>query len=141
YTAGQMPEPQPEAPGRVILGNERIFDDFHHLVAGKRVGLITNQTGVDADGVPTEDRLIQDPSVQLVALYSPEHGLDGKTEAGAWVESYTDQRLGLPVYSLYGKTRKPSPNMLKGVDVLLYDMQDIGSRTYTYISTLNYAMR
>lgn len=141
YTAGQKPEPQPEAPGRVILGNERIFDDFHHLIAGKRVGLITNQTGVDADGVPTEDRLIQDPSVQLVALYSPEHGLDGKTEAGAWVESYTDQRLGLPVYSLYGKTRKPSPNMLKGVDVLLYDMQDIGSRTYTYISTLNYAMR
>ncbi len=141
YTGAQPPAPQPEEPERVILGNERIFDDYHHLIAGKRVGLITNQTGVDAEGVPTEDRLLQDPSVKLVALYSPEHGLDGKTKAGAWVESYTDKRLGLPVYSLYGQTRKPTPKMLQGVDVLLYDMQDIGSRTYTYISTLNYAMR
>lgn len=141
YTGDTSPVPEPETEERVILGNERILGEYRHLVEGKRVGLITNQTGVDAAGVPTEDRLMADPGVNLVALYSPEHGLDGKTKAGAWVESYVDPKTKLPVYSLYGQTRKPSPSMLKGVDVLLYDMQDIGSRTYTYISTLNYAMR
>lgn len=125
---------------RVILGNERLFTEYSHLIDGKRVGLITNQTGVDAHGVPVAEKLKAYPEAKLVALYSPEHGLDGKQTAGKYVESYFDKKMNLPVYSLYGPTRKPSKAMLQGVDVLLYDMQDIGSRTYTYISTLQNAM-
>ena len=133
------PQPAPEA-GRVVLGNERLLTEYKHLIDGKRVGLITNQTGVDAEGRPVAEKLKAYPGAQLVALYSPEHGLDGKQKAGAYVASYFDKNMNLPVYSLYGRTRKPSKEMLKGIDVLLYDMQDIGSRTYTYISTLQNAM-
>lgn len=135
------PKPTPEAPtGRVILGNERLFTVYNQLIDNKRVGLITNQTGVDANGVPVAEKIKAYPKAKLVALYSPEHGLDGKQTAGAYVASYFDKKMNLPVYSLYGPTRKPSREMLKGVDVLVYDMQDIGARTYTYISTLQNAM-
>ena len=135
------PKPTPEVPqGRVILGNERLFTEYNQLIDNKRVGLITNQTGVDAAGVPVAEKIKAYSNAKLVALYSPEHGLDGKQTAGAYVASYYDKKMNLPVYSLYGPTRKPSREMLKGVDVLLYDMQDIGSRTYTYISTLQNAM-
>ena len=135
------PKPTPEAPtGRVILGNERLFTEYNQLIDNKRVGLITNQTGVDANGVPVAEKIKAYPKAKLVALYSPEHGLDGKQTAGAYVASYFDKKMNLPVYSLYGPTRKPSREMLKGVDVLVYDMQDIGARTYTYISTLQNAM-
>lgn len=126
---------------RVVLGNERITSDYKHLIDGKKLGLVTNQTGVNADMVKTVDVLYNYPNATLTSIYSPEHGLDGKAKAGAYVDSYTDARLNLPVYSLYGKTREPSKAMLENVDVLLFDMQDIGSRTYTYISTLNYVMR
>ncbi|MDD7363074.1 MAG: DUF1343 domain-containing protein [Peptoniphilus sp.] len=137
---GEETPPEQPQEGRVILGNERLFSEYAQLIDGKRVGLITNQTGVDANGVPVAKKLKDDPNTTLVALYSPEHGLDGKQTAGKYVESYYDKNMGLPVYSLYGPTRKPSKAMLKGVDVLLYDMQDIGARTYTYISTLQNAM-
>lgn len=126
---------------RVVLGNERITNDYAHLIKNKRLGLVTNQTGVNADMVKTVDLLYNYPEAQLTSIYSPEHGLDGTAKAGAYVDSYTDTRLNLPVYSLYGKTREPSKAMLDNVDVLLFDMQDIGSRTYTYISTLNYVMK
>ncbi|HPT34925.1 MAG TPA: DUF1343 domain-containing protein [Bacillota bacterium] len=122
------------------LGNEVLYSRYHHLIAGKRVGLITNQSGVNTKGESTIDVLANDPAVELVALFGPEHGIDGKAAAGEYVESYTHPTLGVPVYSLYGPTRKPTPNMLEGLDVLLYDVQDIGSRTYTYISTLRLAM-
>ncbi len=135
------PAPAPQSPtGRVILGNERLLTEYKGLIDNKRVGLITNQTGVDANGVPVAEKIKAYPNAKLVALYSPEHGLDGKQTAGAYVASYFDKKMNLPVYSLYGPTRKPSRDMLKGVDVLVYDMQDIGSRTYTYISTLQNAM-
>lgn len=123
------------------LGDEVLFTRYHYLIEGKRVGLITNQSGVNSRGVSTIDALEADPSVRLVALYGPEHGIDGSATAGTWVPSYTHPALGIPVYSLYGATRMPTAEMLKDVDVLLYDVQDIGSRTYTYISTLNYAMK
>jgi len=123
------------------LGNEVLLSRYRHLVDGKRVGLITNQSGVNSAGWSTIDVLANDPRVQLVALYGPEHGIDGKAKAGAWVESYTHPELGIPVYSLYGATRTPTEAMLRDIDVLLYDIQDIGARTYTYISTLNYAMK
>jgi uncharacterized protein YbbC (DUF1343 family) len=123
------------------LGDEVLFSRFHHLIEGKRVGLITNQSGVNSEGRSTIDVLAGDPSVRLVALYGPEHGIDGKASAGAYVDSHTHPTLNIPVYSLYGETRMPTEAMVKDVDVLLYDVQDIGARTYTYISTLNYAMK
>lgn len=123
------------------LGNEVLLASYRHLLAGKRVGLITNQTGVDSEGRSLIDILAADPDVNLVALYAPEHGLDGKATAGEYVASLIHPTLGIPVHSLYGATRMPTQAMLAEVDILLYDIQDIGARTYTYISTLNYAMR
>ena len=123
------------------LGNEVLLSKYHHLIARKRVGLVTNQSGVNSKGESTIDILANDPTVQLTALYGPEHGLDGQARAGAYVESYIHEKLGIPVYSLYGPTRMPTAEMLANVDVLLYDIQDIGARTYTYISTLNYCQQ
>lgn len=129
-----------ESP-RFKLGNEVLMERYYHLIAGKRVGLITNQSGVNSQGESTIDVLASDPTVQLTALYGPEHGIDGKASAGAYVASYTHPILNIPVYSLYGATRMPTPAMLQNVDVLLFDVQDVGSRTYTYMSTMNYAMQ
>ncbi len=123
------------------LGNEVLIERFQHLITGKRVGLVTNQSGVNSLGVSTIDVLVNDPTVQLTALYGPEHGIDGKAKAGAYVESYTHPTLNIPVYSLYGATRTPTAEMLQHIDVLLFDVQDVGSRTYTYMSTMNYAMK
>ncbi len=125
---------------QVKLGNEVLLTDYRHLIDGKRVGLVTNHTGVNSKGVSVIDVLAGDPGVNLTALYGPEHGIDGKASAGTYVASYTHPTLGIPVYSLYGSTRKPTAEMLKNIDVLLFDIQDIGSRTYTYMSTLNYCM-
>lgn len=122
------------------LGNEVLYSRYRHLIEGKKVGLITNQSGVNRRGQSTIDVLANDPSLTLKALYGPEHGIDGQAKAGEWVESYTHPTLGIPVYSLYGPTREPTEAMLKDIDVLLYDVQDVGSRTYTYISTLRNAM-
>lgn len=122
------------------LGNERLMNEYHHLIAGKRVGLITNQSGVNTRGESTIDVLVRDKTVQLVVFYGPEHGIDGQAKAGAYVESYVHPTLRIPVYSLYGQTRMPTAEMLRGVDVLLFDVQDIGARSYTYMSTLNYCM-
>ncbi|HRX85166.1 MAG TPA: DUF1343 domain-containing protein [Phycisphaerae bacterium] len=116
-----------------------IAQDFAPL-AGKRVGLITNPTGVDRDLRSTVDILHAADGVELVALYGPEHGVRGDQHAGDHVADAKDPVTGLPVFSLYGKTRKPTAEMLKGVDVLVFDIQDIGSRSYTYISTLEVAM-
>lgn len=126
---------------RVVLGNERITTDYAYLINGKKIGLVTNQTGINADKVKTVDVLYSYSRATLTSIYSPEHGLDGTAKAGAYVDSYIDNTRNLPVYSLYGKTREPSKAMLDNVDVILFDMQDIGSRTYTYISTLNYVMK
>ncbi len=121
-------------------GNEVLFSKFYHLVEDKRVGLVTNQTGINSRGKSTVDALTEDGNINLTAIYTPEHGLDGKAIAGEYVESYTHEQLDIPVYSLYGRTREPTREMLEDIDVLLFDIQDIGARTYTYISTLNYCM-
>ncbi len=123
------------------LGDERLLTEYYFLVQGKNVGLITNQTGVDSQGVSTIDKLAADSGVNLVALFTPEHGLDGTASAGDYVASYTHPALGIPVNSLYGETRMPTASMLQGIEVLVYDIQDLGSRTYTYASTLNYCMK
>lgn len=125
---------------QVKLGNEVLLSKQMNLVKGKRVGLVTNQTGVNGQGKSLVDVFAEHPEINLVALYAPEHGIDGKAKAGAYVESTVHPKLGIPIYSLYGQTRKPSPAMMAGVDVLVFDMQDVGSRTYTYMSTMNYCM-
>lgn len=122
-------------PGIEVL-RERDFD----LLRGKRVGLITNPTGVDSKLNSTIDILHRARGVNLVALFGPEHGVRGEHPAGEKVESRTDEQTKLPVYSLYGRTRKPTKSMLEGVDMLVYDIQDIGCRSYTYISTMGLAM-
>ena len=124
----------------VKLGIDILEDQHFDRLKGLRVGLITNATGVDSHGVSTVDVLKNAPGVKLVALFGPEHGVYGADWAGQYVASSTDPHTGLPVYSLYGPTQKPTPEMLKGLDVLIYDIQDIGCRSYTFISTLGLAM-
>lgn len=113
--------------------------DFAPL-AGKRVGLVTNPSGVDHNLRSTIDILHSAPNVNLVALYGPEHGVRGDVYAGGHVADFTDPVTGLPVYSLYGPTRKPTQRMLDGIDVMVYDIQDVGARCYTFISTLGLVM-
>ena len=126
----------PAARAQVRLGIDVLEDDGFAPLKGKRIGLVTNHTGIDARGIKTRKILAAAKNVHLVALYTPEHGLDGTTPAGKYVKSGKDPLTRLPVHSLYGPTRKPSPDMLHGIDMLVYDMQDIGSRSYTYISTM-----
>jgi len=128
------------ATAAVKLGNEVLLESYFHLIEGKNVGLVTNQTGVDSRGISFIDILAATEGTKLVALYAPEHGIDGIARAGAWVESYIHPRFGIPVYSLYGSTRMPTQAMLQGIDVLLFDIQDIGARSYTYMSTLQYCL-
>lgn len=113
--------------------------DFKEL-QGKRVGLVTNPSGVDRYLNSTVDILFNAPGVELVALYGPEHGVRGDVYAGDKVSDTKDEATGLPVYSLYGATRKPTPQMLEGIDVMVYDIQDVGARSYTFISTLGLVM-
>ncbi len=128
------------AQPRVKLGIDVLREHNFDILQGKRVGLVTNPTGVTSDLEQTIDVLAHAPGVQLVALYAPEHGVRGDNDAGKFVESYLDRKTGVPVYSLYGKTRKPTKEMLQGIDVLVYDIQDIGIRFYTYISTMGLVM-
>ena len=107
---------------------------------GRRVGLVTNPSGVDRYLKSTIDILFEAPQVNLVALYGPEHGVRGDVYAGGKVDDTKDEATGLPVYSLYGATRKPTPQMLEGIDVMVYDIQDVGARSYTFISTLGLVM-
>ncbi|HLR63637.1 MAG TPA: DUF1343 domain-containing protein [Lentibacillus sp.] len=126
---------QKVTPGIEVLLNKKL-----KWLKNKRVGLITNPTGVASNLESNIDLLYDHPEVNLTALYGPEHGIRGNREAGEYVESYIDEKTGLPVYSLYGPTWKPTEEMLEDVDVLLFDIQDIGSNVYTYIYTLGFAM-
>lgn len=122
------------------LGIDHFLSDYVHLVKGKRVGLVTNLTGVNAQLKSSLDLLHAHPHVQLTALYGPEHGIRGDVHAGEKIESFIDPVTDLPVYSLYGETRKPTPHMLDKVDVIIFDLQDLGARYYTYIYTLAYVL-
>ena len=126
------------AVSSVRLGIENL-DGSLDIFKGKRVGLITNATGVDSQLRRSVDILKE--KVNLVTLFAPEHGLRGNVVAGAAVPYETDIRTGLPIYSLHGDTRKPTAAMLKNIDVLAFDIQDIGARSYTYIYTMAYAMQ
>ncbi len=139
------------APGRVAcaplpaanitLGDEVFLNETWRELSGRPVGVVTNQTGVTSRLETIVDGMRRNPHIALKAIYSPEHGLRGDQPAGGYVKSYVDERSGLPVYSLYGATRHPTGAMLEEVDVLLYDIQDVGDRAYTYISTLAYVMQ
>ncbi len=124
----------------VSPGVEVLLKDQKELLKGKKVGLITNPTGIDSELNSIVDLLNDDPDIELTALYGPEHGVRGDAQAGSSVGFYIDEKTGLPVYSLYGKTKKPTPEMLENVDVLVFDIQDVGTRYYTYIYTMAYAM-
>ena len=123
-------------PGIEVLA-ERGFSGLE----GMRVGLVTNPSGVDRQMRSTIDILYDAGEVELVALFAPEHGVRGDVYAGEKVSSDRDSRTGLPVYSLYGATRQPTAQMLDGIDIMIYDIQDVGSRSYTFISTLGLVMR
>lgn len=143
--SGQQAPAQAETPapmaGKVKPGIDVLIARGFDILRGKRVGLITNPTGVTADLRSTIDVLNEATEVELVALFGPEHGVRGNIFAGKQVETFTDQKTGLTVYSLYGRTRKPTPEMLQNIDVLVYDIQDIGSRAYTYIYTMALGMQ
>ncbi|MEX2152922.1 MAG: DUF1343 domain-containing protein, partial [Gemmatimonadaceae bacterium] len=121
---------------QVRPGLEVLLSDSLHVLQGKRVGLITNHTGLDREGRRNVDRLFRAPGVQLVALFGPEHGFGGAVRGGEKIGLGTDTATGLPVHSLYGETRVPTEEMLRDVDVLVYDIQDVGARVYTYVWTM-----
>jgi uncharacterized protein YbbC (DUF1343 family) len=121
---------------RVTPGIAVLLRDSLHLIRGKRVGLITNHTGRDAAGTSSIDLLARTPGVTLVALFGPEHGLRGVAQAGEHVASSVDSATGVPIFSLYGSINAPTAGMLANVDVLLYDIQDVAARTYTFVWTM-----
>ena len=128
--------PPVDAQGRVRLGVEVLLRDSIHLVSGKRVGLITNHSGRTPDGRSSIDLLHRAPNVRLTALFAPEHGIRGEAAAGERIATTVDSATGVPVHSLYGEHRVPTAEMLKDVDVVLYDIQDVGARVYTYQWTM-----
>ncbi|HBC80019.1 MAG TPA: DUF1343 domain-containing protein, partial [Bacteroidales bacterium] len=127
--------------GQVVeTGLEMLVKSKFEVLKGKRVGLITNPTGVDRNLRSCIDIIYKAPGVRLTSLYGPEHGVRGEYTAGEIIGSTIDPSTHLKVSSLYGNTRKPTKEMLEGIDLLVYDIQDIGSRSYTFISTLGLAM-
>jgi uncharacterized protein YbbC (DUF1343 family) len=125
---------------KVLLGIDVLEKENFSLLNNKRVGLITNHTGVNSKLILTVDLLNKTPKVKLISVFSPEHGFHGLGRAGESIDDFTDAKTGVKFYSLYGKRTKPTKEMLEDIDVLVYDIQDIGCRSYTYISTLGLAM-
>ncbi|MGK0176147.1 MAG: hypothetical protein ACJAT5_000270 [Lentimonas sp.] len=125
---------------RIYLGIDVLEQSGFDAIVKKRVGLLTHPAGVNRNGVSTIDVLQRASQVNLIALFGPEHGIYGNEKANQPIDNQIDARTGLPVYSLYGKYRKPTPNMLQNLDVLVIDLQDIGVRSYTYVSCMRYAM-
>ena len=130
--------PDVTSGAKVLTGIDVLKRDNFKQLDGLRIGLVTNHTGRDREGQQTIDVLSKAPNVKLVALFSPEHGIRGGADEK--VSDSKDESTGLPIYSLYGETRRPKPEQLSGVDALVFDIQDIGARFYTYISTLGYVM-
>jgi uncharacterized protein YbbC (DUF1343 family) len=133
-------ERRPESVYPVMLGIDVLESEGFAAVKGKRIGLLTNQAGVNRRGVSTIDVLRRAPGVKLVALFAPENGLSGTEISGRHISDSIDRRTGLPVYSLYGNTKKPTKAMLRGLDALVIDLQDIGVRSYTFASAMKAAM-
>ena len=126
--------------GKVMLGIDVLAAEGFARLKGLRCGLVTHRAGVNGLGQRTADVLARAPGVNLVKLFGPEHGIDGVAKAEVAVKNAKDARTGLPIYSLYGATRRPTPEMLAGLDVILIDFQDVGARSYTYISCMRYVI-
>jgi uncharacterized protein YbbC (DUF1343 family) len=135
------PEIEESIDHSVILGIDNFLLNYIHMVAEKQVGLLTNPSGVNGDLLATSDLLFEHQMINLTALFGPEHGIRGAVYAGEKINTSTDTKTGLPVYSLYGEKRKPSEDMFKKIDVILIDIQDIGLRAYTYIYTMAMVMK
>ena len=114
------------------------MDDYLQLIEGKRVGIVGNQTSIVGETHLVDTLLAR--GIDIVKIYTPEHGFRGTADAGAKIDNGKDSKTGIPILSLYGKTKKPTPEMLQGIDIILFDLQDVGVRFYTYISTLTYVM-
>ena len=138
HTSVDVKEKRDFSRNRIQTGIDVLEEEDFGPLSGLRVGLITNRTGIDSNGKRSIDLLYKAPNVKLVAIFSPEHGLSGKAKKK--VSSSIDHATGLPVYSLYGKHRRPTEEMLEGIDALVFDIQSAGVRFYTYISTMGYAM-
>jgi uncharacterized protein YbbC (DUF1343 family) len=128
------------AKSRIVLGDDVFLRDAWRELRGRTVGIVTNQSGVTSSGEALVDAVHRNGQIAVKALFGPEHGIRGVVGAGETVGSSTDEKTGLPVYSLYGATRHPTAQMLDGIDVLLFDIQDVGARPYTYVSTMAYVM-
>jgi uncharacterized protein YbbC (DUF1343 family) len=125
---------------KVTVGADILVADSIHLVLNKRIGIVTNHSAILSNGAHLVDTLVNLKNVNVTTLFGPEHGIRGNAPDGHSIKDGVDSKSGLPVYSLYGKNRKPTKEMLKNVDILIFDIQDIGARYYTYISTLYYAL-
>lgn len=123
------------------FGADQLLSDYFHLIKNKKLGIITNHTAILSNGVHLVDTLHSRKDVKIIALFGPEHGIRGNNPAGEKILHQMDTVTGLPVYSLYGKDKKPSKEMLKDIDLLVFDIQDVGARFYTYISTLFYSIQ
>ncbi|MCC6415906.1 MAG: DUF1343 domain-containing protein [Opitutaceae bacterium] len=139
-TKAARPTPAPETIYPVMLGIDVLEAQGFAAIKGKRVGLLTHPAGVNRRGESSVDILRRAPGVKLVALFGPEHGIYGNFKASANIADSVDQRTGLPVYSLHGATRKPTKKMLAGLDAMVIDLQDIGTRSYTFVSCMLYTM-
>ena len=128
------------ADGSVLTGIDALERDGFKPLEGQKIGLITNQTGINRQGISNIQLLHEAANVNLLAIFSPEHGLFGKLDVPL-IEDSEDSATGIRVFSLYGSTRKPTADMLGGIDTLVFDIQDIGTRFYTYISTMGQAMQ
>lgn len=124
----------------VKVGLDVLLEKHMALLESKKVGIITNQTGIASNGVHIVDLLSRFPRIEINALFAPEHGIRGDLPDAAKVASYLDERTGIRIWSLYGELRKPTEEMLENIDVLLFDIQDVGARFYTFISTMGLAM-
>jgi uncharacterized protein YbbC (DUF1343 family) len=142
FCAGPPNDPRTEntPDGVVLTGIDVLERDGFRQIKGRRIGLITNQTGINRMGVSDIQLLHAAANVELLAIFNPEHGLFGKLDVES-IEDSAEPLTGIPVYSLYGSTRRPTPEMLAGIDMLVFDIQDIGTRFYTYISTMGTAMQ
>lgn len=125
---------------KVLSGAENFISNGLDLIKNKKVGIVTNHTAILSNGVHLVDTLFNTPGIQITALFGPEHGIRGNAPAGKKIDDSRDEKTNIPVYSLYGQNRKPTKEMLAEVDFLIFDIQDIGARFYTYISTLYYVL-
>ncbi len=131
---------QSNSSTKVLTGADVLVSSRINLLKGKNIGIITNQTAILRNGIHLVDTLVNIPGVNIKILFSPEHGIRGNAPAGKKLNNSIDEKTGLPVFSLYGKHRKPTKESLGGLDLLLFDIQDVGARYYTYISTLYYSL-